>query len=92
MASGTWTQVRTWKVYIVRCSDGSLYTGVTTDLVKRVGTHNNGTGAKYTRSRRPVTLAYWESQMDHSHALKREAAVKKMSRQGKLEMIRACAS
>ena len=76
-----------WKVYILRCCDGSLYTGITTDLTKRVTMHNSGKGAKYTRSRKPVELVYSEDCGDHSAALKREAAIKAMPRSKKLKMI-----
>lgn len=73
-------------VYLLRCADGTLYTGCTTDLRRRERTHNAGRGAKYTRSRRPVTLVWWEEQPDKSAALRREAAVKKLSRQEKLAL------
>ena len=76
-----------WKLYILRCSDGSLYTGITTDLEKRIEAHNSGKGAKYTRSRKPVTLVYSEVCGDHSHALKRELEIKAMSRDAKLKLI-----
>ena len=75
-------------VYIVQCRDGSLYTGWTTDVKKRVATHNAGTGAKYTKSRRPVTLVYFEALESKSEALKREAAIKKLSHLEKLELIK----
>ncbi len=74
-------------VYILRCSDGTLYTGWTTDLEARINTHNSGSGAKYTRSRRPVSLAYYEEVSDRTAALKREAAIKKLPRSKKLELI-----
>ncbi len=74
-------------VYILRCSDGTLYTGWTTDLEARINSHNSGSGAKYTRSRRPVSLVYCEEVSDRSAALKREAAIKKLSRSKKLELI-----
>lgn len=67
-----------WYVYLVRCRDGSLYTGCTTDLARRTAAHNDGTGAKYTRARRPVTLAYAQPCPDHSAALKLEAAIKRL--------------
>lgn len=73
--------------YIVRCSDDSLYTGWTTDLKKRVAAHNAGKGAKYTKSRRPVKLVYAESFGTKEEAMKREYAVKHMSRQKKLKLI-----
>ncbi len=75
-------------VYMVRCRDGSLYTGWTTDVAARVAAHNAGQGAKYTRSRLPVTLAYWEAAEDKSAALRREAAIKKLSRAAKEKLIK----
>lgn len=73
--------------YIVKCSDGTLYTGWTTDLSKRLAAHNSGKGAKYTRSRTPVTLAYFEAFSDRQDAMRREAAIKKLSRQKKEALI-----
>ena len=77
-----------WYVYILRCADGSLYAGSTTNLDHRLKTHNSGKGAKYTRSRRPVELAYWETAADKSGAFRREAAIKKLTRAEKLILIR----
>ena len=74
-------------VYILRCYDGSLYTGWTTDLEHRVKAHNEGKGAKYTRSRSPVELVYHEEFGTKSEALKREAAIKRLSREEKLTLI-----
>ena len=74
-------------VYILRCVDGSLYTGSTTDLARRLTAHRSGHGAKYTRSRLPVELAYWEEAPDWSAALRREAAIKRLTRQQKLALI-----
>jgi len=74
-------------VYMLKCFDGSLYTGWTTHLAERVNTHNAGQGAKYTRSRRPVTLVYYESFSDKSEALKRECAIKALSRQEKEKLV-----
>ena len=76
-------------VYIVRCSDGSLYTGWTTSLEKRIEAHNAGRGAKYTKSRRPVSLVYFETFESKSEALKREAAIKKLPRVLKLSLIQS---
>ena len=73
--------------YIVRCSDGSLYTGWTTDIEKRVEAHNSGKGAKYTKSRRPVTLAAYEVFKTKEEAMKREYAIKHMTRKKKNELI-----
>ncbi|MFY9284010.1 MAG: GIY-YIG nuclease family protein [Miniphocaeibacter sp.] len=74
-------------VYILECKDGSLYTGWTTDLNKRLETHNKGLGAKYTRGRIPVKLVYYESFNNKGDALKREIKIKKLTRNKKLELI-----
>jgi len=74
-------------VYMVSCKDGSLYTGCTNDLENRLKMHNLGKGARYTASRKPVELVYFEEQSDKSAALKREIAIKKMSRQEKLALV-----
>ncbi|MEA4986868.1 MAG: GIY-YIG nuclease family protein [Anaerovorax sp.] len=71
-------------VYILKCSNGSLYTGWTTDLQARIKAHNQGIGAKYTRSHRPVELVHYEAFQSRSDALKREAQIKKMRRTEKL--------
>lgn len=76
-----------WLVYLLRCRDGSLYTGITNDLPKRLEAHAAGKASKYTRSRLPVRLAYSEPQRSKSAALKREAAIKKLSRKGKLLLV-----
>lgn len=76
-----------WFVYILRCGDGSLYTGYTNDVPRRLMLHQNGQGAKYTRSRPPVSLAYQEELPDKSAALRREAAIKRMKRPQKLSLI-----
>lgn len=78
-----------YHVYILRCSDGTLYTGIATDVARRTAVHNSGKGAKYTRSRRPVTVVYQEPQPDRSSALKREIEIKKLSRAQKLQLIAA---
>ena len=72
--------------YILRCADGTLYTGWTTDLCRRLAAHNAGTGAKYTRSRRPVTLYHWEEFPTREAAMRREAAIKQMTRSQKLAL------
>lgn len=78
-----------WYLYVVECADRSLYTGVTTDVQRRLREHNKSTkGAKYTRSRRPVKLVYYEEHVDRSAACKAEYALKKMSRKNKLEYIK----
>ncbi len=76
-----------WYVYLLRCADGTFYAGSTNDLARRLAAHNSGSGAKYTRSRRPCTLVYWEEAADKSAALRREAAVKKLSRAQKAALI-----
>ena len=76
-----------WFVYMLWCGDGSLYTGCTGNVSRRLAAHQSGKGAKYTRSRPPVTLAYMEELPDRSAALRREAAIKRLSRQQKLELI-----
>lgn len=76
-----------WFVYILRCGDGSLYTGCTDDVQRRLAIHRSGKGAKYTRSRLPLELVYQEPAADRSAALRREAAIKKLRRQEKLRLI-----
>ena len=73
-------------IYILRCCDGSLYTGSTTDPIQRLKVHQSGKGAKYTRSRLPVELVYQEELTDKSCALKREAAIKKLTHAQKYEL------
>ncbi|MBT9566814.1 MAG: GIY-YIG nuclease family protein [Thiobacillus sp.] len=78
-----------WVVYILRCADGSLYTGITTDIDRRLAEHNGGAvapGARYTRSRRPVALAYTEPADSRSAATRREAAIKRLDRSRKLAL------
>ena len=77
----------TWFVYILRCSDGTLYTGVTLDLDRRCRQHNAGTASRYTRSRLPAKLVYREEQPGQGSALKREASVKRLTRREKLALI-----
>ena len=79
----------TWFVYILRCVDGSLYTGITNDLTRRCEQHNAGTASRYTRGRLPVVLVYQEDQGSRSAALKRELEIKALSRQEKESLIRA---
>lgn len=78
-----------WLVYILTCSDDTLYTGVCTDLQRRLNEHNGegSKGAKYTRARRPVTVFYQEPCADRASACRREAAIKKLSRQQKLALV-----
>lgn len=73
--------------YILKCADNTLYTGWTTDLKKRLTTHNNGKGAKYTRTRLPVSLIYYESFTTKKEAMRREATIKKLSRPQKERLI-----
>ena len=74
--------------YIVKCSDGTFYTGWTNDLTRRMEAHNQGRGAKYTKARRPVTLIYYETFETKEEAMKREYATKRLSRKEKEELIR----
>jgi len=76
-----------WHVYIVRCRTGTLYTGITTDLDRRISDHNRGKGSKYTASRRPVRLVYCELHPDRSSAQKREARIKSWTRKKKEQLI-----
>jgi len=76
-----------WYVYMLRCSDGSLYTGITNDPERRLRQHNAGTASKCTRSRRPVKMVYCEEVADKSMALRREASLKKLPRQEKLLLL-----
>lgn len=77
----------TWKLYMLRCGDGSLYTGITTDVEKRLEAHRSGKGAKYTRGRGPLELVYREECGDHSAALKRELQIKGLTRDEKMKLI-----
>ena len=76
-----------WLVYVLRCSDGSLYTGITNDLPKRLKAHATGKASRYTRSRLPVALAYREPQKSKSAALKRELAIKRLRRAEKEKLV-----
>jgi putative endonuclease len=76
-------------VYLLRCRDGSLYTGITNDLARRLAKHRAGTASAYTRSRRPLVLAYHEPQPDRGAALRREAAIRRLSRREKLALCAA---
>lgn len=76
-----------WIVYILECSDASLYTGITNDMERRLEEHRTGRGAKYTKHRRPLTVRYTEDQDTKSAALKQEAAIKSLNRAEKLALI-----
>ena len=77
----------TWYLYILRCADNTLYTGITTDVEKRLEAHRSGKGAKYTRGRTPLELVYREICGSHSDALKRDLEIKKLTRQEKQNLI-----
>ena len=77
----------TWVVYVLRCRDGSLYTGMTNDLDRRLAAHRQGKGGAYTRSRLPVRLVYTERRRGRGAALSREAAIKRLSRAAKLTLV-----
>ena len=76
-----------WKVYILRCGDGSLYTGISNDVEGRLKAHQSGKGAKYTRGRGPLELAYQENCGSYSDASKREAQIKKLTKREKEQLI-----
>lgn len=79
---------KAWKLYILRCGDGTLYTGITTDVDARLDAHRNGKGAKYTRGRGPLELVYQEECESHSHALKRELEIKALTREQKEQLFK----
>lgn len=78
-----------WTVYILKCADGSLYTGITTDLPRRIKVHETGKGARYTNGRGPFHLAHQERYHNRAEATKREMTIKSLSRTKKLKLIRA---
>ena len=80
-----------YSVYILKCKDGSLYTGISKDVEERIRLHNEGKGAKYTKSRRPVTLKYLESGFVHGNAIKREIEIKRMTKSKKLDLLKRIA-
>jgi putative endonuclease len=81
-----------WHVYIVECADRTLYTGVALNLSDRLNRHNDGSGARYTRGRRPVRLVYAEAAADRAAAQRREHAIKRLSTQAKRQLIASAAS
>lgn len=81
-----------WEVYIVRCRTGELYTGCTSDLRRRIDQHNDGSGSKFTRSRRPVVLVYREECGERSSALKRESEIKRMTRAAKVRLTQTASA
>jgi len=76
-----------WSVYIIQCNDGKLYTGITTDLQRRISDHNSGNGCRFTKYRIPVKLVYSEEALSRIEALKREARIKHFTRKRKLELV-----
>lgn len=76
-----------WTVYILKCADETLYTGITTDLVRRLAEHNAGKGAKYTKGRGPLKVVYQEAYEDQSAALRREIQIKRLRRREKLALV-----
>ena len=77
-----------WHVYLLRCGDGTLYTGTTTDLARRLAAHSDGKGARYTRGRGPLVLAWSEEVADRCAALRREHQIKRLRRADKLRLLR----
>ena len=78
-----------WCVYIIRCKDNRLYTGITNNIKRRLAEHNTGHGGRFTRFRTPVELVYWQEASDRSAALKREGEIKRLRRNEKLSLIRS---
>ena len=79
---------RKWFVYILNCADGTLYTGITNDLDRRIKAHNAGTASKYTRVRRPVSIVYSEEVETKGNALRRELQIKRLTRSEKMAIIK----
>lgn len=79
-----------WRCYILECADGTLYTGITNDLAKRLAAHNDGSASKYTRSRLPVRVMFFEAHPDRASASRREIAIKRMPRAAKWRLIDSC--
>ena len=78
-----------WQVYIIKCKDDKLYTGITNNLDRRIAKHNSGRGGRFTRTRKPVSLVYSERVRNRSAALKREAEIRKLDRSEKLDLVRS---
>jgi len=78
-----------WYVYVIRCNDDKLYTGITTDIKRRLKEHNSGHGGRFTQFRKPVQLVYYLQAKDRSAALKKECEIKKMKRGKKIDMIKS---
>lgn len=76
-----------WRCYILECADGTLYTGITNDLAKRLAAHNDGSASKYTRSRLPARVVFFEAHLDRASASRREIAIKRMPRAAKWRLI-----
>ncbi len=89
MTSRTKNKSSGWFLYVLKCRDGTLYTGITNDLPRRMVQHNNGTASRYTRSRRPVSVIYQERCRDKSSALKKECGMKSLSRKEKEEYMKS---
>jgi predicted GIY-YIG superfamily endonuclease len=87
-ASSPWAAGDRWFVYVLRCADGSLYTGTAKDVSHRCRQHNAGTASRYTRSRLPAVMVYQEAHANRRLALRREAAIKALSRRQKVRLIR----
>ena len=86
-------RIMAWYVYILRCADDSLYTGITTDVARRLAEHNAGTtGARYTRARRPVAVIHVETASNRAQAARREAEIKRLERTAKLDLIATVSS
>lgn len=81
-----------WRCYILECADGTFYTGITNDLAKRLAAHNDGSASKYTRSRLPVRVVYFEAHPDRASASRREIAIKRLSRATKWRLIDSSAT
>ena len=88
MATNPRPRESTWQVYILRCGDGSLYTGIARDVAARLAQHAAGKGARYTRGRGPLTLVHVEEVTSHGAALRREAAIRRLGRAGKEALLR----